>query len=197
MSIKARQDLSITIMSSTQQIQKKIKSVSLKTSKPRGDFSSTTIKLDGRPLVVKLTGELFYEPTRSEHKEYGVSIKFGVKFEEADCLLFDQLLDLMDADIAGEWTRKESHEDGSMFLKLKFNAEQTEFKGLTCNVPIKPLKLASDKIERGMDVTVELAVGGWLLHSDEKYGLSFTVKSLYFGKESKKKRKDDEEVILA
>lgn len=158
-------------------------------------FSQSVVKIEKKPLRVKITGDLFMMPARSEHEDYGLKYSLGVEFKNADCELFDAVLDKLD--IEG-WERKECHDEGKIFLALKPNAASTEFT-CECNVPIKPLKLASDKLDLGMEVTVDLAVAGWYMQDiDEdvkKYGLSLKVKSLFFGPPpTKRKRKDEDEV---
>ena len=75
---------------------------------------------------------------------------------------------------------------GGMFFKLKTNADQNKFMTRS-NVAITPLKYTHEKIEKDDDITVELQVGGWYMKDTEKdehkYGLSFTVKEVWWGGE--------------
>ena len=142
-------------------------------------FASSVIKVCRQPLRLKLTGDLFMLPNKTEHEEYGVKYSLGVEFSTKDCEIFDAILDKM-----GEtdgYERKEAHDDGKIFFSLKPNTKSTDF---TCpmNIPIKPLKLSNDRLDLGMEVTVHFTVGGWWLSGDDpKYGLTFKIKTVHYG----------------
>lgn len=165
-------------------------------------FSNSTIKVNGNPLKVKLTGRMFMIPTRSEHDDFGLSYKIGCEFDtlSAGIKSLDAALLAIGSNLLdGESQAKEPHNDGTMFLKLPVNSTHTEFK-MESNIPIKPTKLLNDKIDQDMDVTVELLVSGWYRNDPEedgmKYGLSFKMKKIHFGEEKKTKKQkvdlDDE-----
>jgi hypothetical protein len=157
-------------------------------------FSQSVVKIEKKPLRLKITGDLFMMPNRNESEDYGLKYSIGVEFQESECELFDAILDKLEID---GWERKECHDEGKIFLTLKANAGSTDFT-CTSNVPIKPLKLTSDKLDLGMEVTVDLAVAGWYMQDEDekKYGLTLKVKGLFFGPQPiKRKRKDDDEVM--
>lgn len=199
--IKAGCFRTITIMSSIQSIQKKIST--LTTTPPKfkvkkgvlNKFSNTIVKVDGKPLKVKMTGDLFMVPTKTVHDDYGTKYSVGVEFSESDCAIFENILDSMDPEDG--WVRKETHDDGKIFLKLRTNASQSEFL-TTSNIAIRPSKLHSDKLDLGMEVQVEMDVGGWFMQDeDEKiFGVTLKVKSIHYGSIVQKKRRktDDDEV---
>jgi hypothetical protein len=134
-------------------------------------------------------------PRRIE-SEYGVKFSAGLSFEASDLDILEKILAKMGEEVDDDWTVKGYHDDGSIFLKLLTNANQSEFK-FDSNVPIKPLKLDNDKLEQHMDTTVELVVSGWYRNTPEtkQYGLTLKVKKITWGNE-KRKRKHDDEVNL-
>ncbi len=154
-------------------------------------FSNSIVKIEKKPVSLKLTGDLFMLPKRDE-SEFGVKYSVGIEFAADDCALFDAILDKLEID---GWDRKECHNEGSIFLNLKPNANHSEFKCIV-NPAIKPLKLYNDKLDVGMEVTVDLAVSGWYMQDDEdkKYGLSLKVKSIWFGPQPAKRKRKEEEV---
>ena len=181
---------------SAQQLLKKINSLTCTEPKFGGaknkKFSNSIVKIEKKPVSVKLNGNLFMLPKRDE-SEFGIKYSMGVEFLEEDCALLDAILDKLEVD---DWERKECHNEGSIFLTLKPNTGHTDFK-CTSNLSIKPLKLYNDKLDTGMEVTVDMAVSGWYMQDEDtrKYGLTLKVKSLFFGPPpSKRKRKDDDEV---
>ena len=172
-------------------------------------FSQSVIKIEKKPLKIKMTGDLFMLPNRTEHETYGLKYSLGVEFKSSDCELFDAILDKMDLD---GWERKDLHDDGKMYLTLKTAKNLTDF-SFTSNLPIKPLRLVNDNLVENMDVTVEFVLSGWYMNTVDdneeevkKYGLSMKIKSIWFGPETSpsKKRKvegkvevrDDNHIML-
>ncbi|MFA7327761.1 MAG: hypothetical protein WC121_13925 [Candidatus Kapaibacterium sp.] len=145
-------------------------------------FAQGAIKFNGSPLKLQLKGDLFMLPSRQESEEYGLKYSLGVEFNESDCAVFDKLLDTMaDMKNDNEYDRKEAHNDGKIFLSLKPNAKNNDFK-CAINLPIKPLKLVNDKIDVGEEVEVDMLVSGWWMAGENgcKYGLTLGVKAIRF-----------------
>ena len=159
-------------------------------------FSNSIVKIEKKPVSIKITGNLFMLPKRDE-SEFGIKYSLCVEFSMDDCALLDAILDKLEIE---DWERKECHNEGSIFLNLKPNGAHTEFK-FKNNVGLKPLKLYNDKFDVGMDVTVDMLVAGWYMQDTiddvevKKFGLSLKVKDIWFGPlPSKRRRKDEEEV---
>lgn len=165
----------------------KLNSITIKPPKFNKDstFAQASIKTNGKAIKVKLSGDLIMVP-RYDKSEYGSTYKFGVRFDDEYCTLFDTLLGKMSALVGEEYDQKEAHGDGAIFFKLKTNPDQNKFMTRS-NVLITPQKYTSEKIEKGDDVTVEFQVGGWYMQDNDKeekkYGLSFTVKEIWWGGE--------------
>lgn len=157
----------------------------------KGDFGKTSVKLDGKEIKVKLVGTLIYKPTEQKSKEYGQKYTVGINFDAGECELFDKILLALRDNVSNskeQWEPKLPHDDGTMFLKLGTNKTLTKFSAET-NSSITPMDLGDDSIDVGMDVAVELTVGGWYLKKDDenKYGLSFKTTKLNFGPVEKPK----------
>jgi len=157
----------------------------------KGAFGKTSVKLDGKEIKVKLVGTLIYKPTEQKSKEYGQKYTVGINFDAGDCELFDKILLALRDNVAGtkeHWDPKLPHDDGTMFLKLATNKGLTKFSAET-NSSITPMDLDDDSIDVGMEVAVELVVGGWYLKNDDcnKYGLSFKTTKINFGHVEKPK----------
>lgn len=177
----------------------------------KGDFGSTSVKIDGKPVNVKLTGTLIYKPSEQKSKEYGQKYSIGINFDPVECELFDKILLALRDQVSNtkeHWDPKLPHDDGTMFLKLSTDKNLTKFNA-ACNIGITPMDLEDDTIDVGMDVTVEMIVGGWFLKNDEcnKYGLSFKTTKVTFGTVEKPKARShkrkpvshdgsDDEVII-
>ena len=91
----------------------KLNSITLKSPKFTGDnnFSQASIKTNGKAIKVKLSGDLIMVP-RFDKSEYGSVYKFGVRFDDDLCTLFDTLLGKMSALVGEDWIQKEAHNDG-------------------------------------------------------------------------------------
>lgn len=167
----------------------------------KSKFTMVQIKNDSKKLKFKIAGEMFYPPAKQEHDQYGVKYTMGVKFSADDCEIFDKCLDGIEEQLQelgeSDWERKETHDDGSIFLKLGTNKSHSEF-SFSNNLQLKPTCLNHDKLDSGMDVQVELELGGWLMRveGEKKYGLTLSIKSIHFGAlEKKKKRKVEEDDV--
>ena len=164
-------------------------------------FCSTPITFQDKPLVVKMTGDLFMKPYRNDHEDYGTAFSIGISF--TDTAVLDRALETVREFLTLDdgWVVKDVFDEGKMFLKLK---PTKQFSGweFTSNIQFKPNKLEHDKIDTGMEVTVELVVSGWysnrIYQNMEvlQYGLTTKLKDIHFGPQPvKKKRKTDEEEV--
>lgn len=173
----------------------------------KSEFAQCRVTLDGKPLKVKLTGTLFMLPAKNEHEEYGTTFKMGVEFDEGDMIVFDTVLEKMMEVVDDEsYVVKPGHEDGNIFFKLPTNKSLSEFT-FESNVPIKPGKLGSDKLDQFMPVTVELILSGWYMKKKDedvkKYGLTFKIRKVCFGNEKvrappvKKRKTEEDEVSIS
>lgn len=189
-------------MSSIKSIKNSLDSISVTKPKYQGksNFSQCRVTHDGKPLKVKLHGNMFMLPTRNEHEEYGISFKAGIEFNEDDMVVFENIIEKMykEAD-DDDYDVKQPHEDGAIFMKLPTNKALSEFT-FDSNVPIKPGKLSHEKLEQHMSVTVELMVSGWYLYDKDadvkKLGVTMKLRKIQFGQEKPvKKRKLGEDEV--
>ena len=188
-------------MSSVKTIKNSLDSLTVTKPKYQGksNFSQCRVTHDGKPLKLKLHGNMFMLPMKNEHEDYGISFKAGIEFNEDDMVVFEDIIEKMyDQANDGDYVVKQPHEDGSIFMKLPTNKALSEFT-FESNVPIKPGRLDHDKLEQHMAVTVDLLVSGWYLNDKsadvKKLGVTMKIRKIHFGQEkSTKKRKvgDDE-----
>lgn len=173
----------------------------------KSEFAQCRVTLDGKPLKIKLTGTLFMLPAKNEHDDYGTSFKMGVEFDEGDMIVFDTILEkMMEVVDDDSYSVKPGHDDGNIFFKLPTNKALSEFT-FESNVPIKPGKLGSEKLDQFMPVHIDLIVSGWYLKkkdSDEKkFGLTYKIRKVCFGSEKvrapvvKKRKTEEDEVSIS
>lgn len=165
----------------------------------KNGFAEGTVLVGKKPLAVKLVGTVFMLPRRSENKTYGIQYSMGVKFNVADMIVFDTLLNKM-GQLAGDGFQvKYAHDKGKIFLKLKVNEDGTKF-NFVSNIPIDPRNLSSLKVEKGSEVSLEIGVDGWYLKAEDKksFGIKLEINKIFFGQEPKprnKKRKTSEDEV--
>jgi hypothetical protein len=149
------------------QIKSQLSKLSLKTPKWNKDkegndkpFASGVAKLNGKPLSAKITGNLFFTPTRQEHEEYGLSYRIGVEFNEPDVEFLDDLVNKLEEQMGDDWEVKVPHNEGKIYFKLQPNIKQNGFQ-CAINLPLTPTKLLHESIDRDMDVSVEFKLTPW------------------------------------
>lgn len=192
-------------MSNLKTIRDKIDKLKMTTPKfiGKSKYGNSKISLDGHPLKVKITGNLFMLPVEKTHELYGTTYSMGVEFAEEDMDVFDKLIVMMFSRIGDtDFEIKVPHNGGTIFFKLKTNESGENFEHES-NVVISPDQLNHENIERNIDVTVELLISGWYMKSGgtKKLGLNLKVQKIWFGGEKtkgkKRKIEDDDIEILS
>jgi hypothetical protein len=151
-------------------------------------FGASKLTLDGGPLKLKLTGNLFMPPRMQESLDYGVKYSMGVEFEQESLKVLDETLLLLAKELGSGYECKPSHNDGSVFINLPVKEEKFSFKS---NISLKTDNLPNDKIEAKSNVTVEVEVGVWILNSKtaKKFGVSLKPFNIIFERVPGKKRR--------
>ena len=152
-------------------------------------FANSKITYKGKPLNMKLVGNLFMPPRMDKfegNKEVDApTYSMGVNFEESSLKAVDELLEILGEHVDEGFTAKPVHKDGSIFFKLQHEDDKFKF---TSNVDITPSDI---QVEQHTSVKVEFEVAGWFLRDSEikKYGLRLKVLKVFFGEEEQKKRR--------
>lgn len=171
-------------------------------------FSSSSVRLNGAPMRLKLVGTLVKVPDRKEfpandwNPNGSVVYSFGVDFNEAELQPLEAALEKMGAYNSG-WEQRDPHNDGRIYFKMIPKPDFSAF-NMISNIPITPLKMMHVDIDEDMDVTVTFVASGYYNRDDEKFGLALKVKEVYWGtepvvpqkKRKQKREEDDIDVLL-
>lgn len=161
----------------------------------RGDFGQASYTDNGKPLTLKLSGELFFPPTENRHQDYGLNYSFGVRGPNQEGTILNTLQDKLKVPVSGDendpqWqipNPKVKQGDDGIFFRLKHNKELTLFNGLKTNVNLTPMNLSPPGTEKGSLVTVEFIPQGWYKKSTGQYGMNFKVLEIQFPNAGKRK----------
>jgi hypothetical protein len=146
-------------------------------------FANSRVVLDGKPLKIKLQGSLLMPPTEQEAPWGEVLIKMGCLFNEDDLSPLEHVHEKLFSH-EEEFKGTPVHNEGAIFFKLKKN--KNDF-GFETNVHgFKPNKLTSDKIVKGMNISLEVTIGSWFKKDSQQFGLVYTINKITFGPEKAK-----------